>query len=126
MNLLSVSNVARIGREKPLFTEVTFGLNEGDKAALIGKNGCGKSTLLNTIAGVLQPDEGTVVLNKEAGVSFLPQTPLFDREDTIRAHIFKSNSAKLTSSANMRIYATQWKLIHLQRSRKNLMKSPKK
>ena len=95
MNLLSVSNVARIGREKPLFTEVTFGLNEGDKAALIGKNGCGKSTLLNTIAGVLQPDEGTVVLNKEAGVSFLPQTPLFDREDTIRAHIFKSNSAKL-------------------------------
>ena len=80
MNLLSVSNVARIGREKPLFTEVTFGLNEGDKAALIGKNGCGKSTLLNTIAGLLQPDEGTVVLNKEAGVSFLPQTPLHETE----------------------------------------------
>ena len=58
MNLLSVSNVSRIGREQPLFTGVTFGLNEGDKAALIGRNGTGKSTLLATIAGILEPDEG--------------------------------------------------------------------
>ena len=95
MNLLSISNLAKIGREKPLFTGVTFGLNEGDKAALIGRNGTGKSTLLNTIAGVLQPDEGTVVINKEAGVSFLPQNPSYNKEDTIREHIFKSHYPKL-------------------------------
>ncbi|MCR4733924.1 MAG: ABC-F family ATP-binding cassette domain-containing protein [Treponema sp.] len=95
MNLLSVNNLARIGREKALFTEVTFGLQEGEKAALIGRNGSGKSTLLNTIAGILQPDEGTVVFNKEAGVSFLPQNPVFSPDDTIRNHIFKSNSPKL-------------------------------
>lgn len=95
MNLLSINNLAKIGREKPLFTNVTFGLQEGEKAALIGRNGCGKSTLLNTIAGVLQPDEGTVVINKEAGVSFLPQNPIFNSENTIREHIFKSNSPKL-------------------------------
>ncbi|MCQ2582898.1 MAG: ABC-F family ATP-binding cassette domain-containing protein [Treponema sp.] len=95
MNLLSINNLTKIGREKPLFTEVTFGLQEGEKAALIGRNGTGKSTLLNTIAGVLQPDEGTVVLNKEAGVSFLPQTPSFEPEDTIINHIFKHNSPKL-------------------------------
>lgn len=95
MNLLSINNLAKIGREKPLFTEVTFGIQEGEKAALIGRNGTGKSTLLNTIAGVLQPDEGTVVINKEAGVSFLPQNPVFNSEDTIRAHIFKNNSPKL-------------------------------
>ena len=95
MNLLSINNLAKIGREKPLFTGVTFGIQEGEKAALIGRNGTGKSTLLNTIAGVLQPDEGTVVINKEAGVSFLPQNPIFNAEDTIRAHIFKSDSPKL-------------------------------
>lgn len=95
MNLLSINNLSRIGREKPLFTGVTFGLQEGEKAALIGRNGTGKSTLLNTIAGVLQPDEGTVVINKEAGVSFLPQNPQFNPEDTIRQHIFRSDSPKL-------------------------------
>ena len=95
MNLLSISNLAKIGREKPLFTEVTFGLNEGDKAALIGRNGSGKSTLLNCIAGVLVPDDGQVVINKSAGVSFLPQNPVFNPEDTIRDHIFKSESPKL-------------------------------
>ena len=95
MNLLSINNLSKIGREKPLFTGVTFGLQEGEKAALIGRNGTGKSTLLNTIAGVLQPDEGTVVFNKDAGVSFLPQNPEFLNEDTIKTHIFKSNSPKL-------------------------------
>ena len=95
MNLLSISGLAKLSRENYLFTDVTFGLNEGDKAALIGRNGTGKSTLLNTIAGVLEPDRGTVVINKEAGVSFLPQNPVYDKEDTIRDHVFKSDSPKL-------------------------------
>ena len=96
MNILSINNLAKIGREKPLFTQVSFGIQEGEKAALIGRNGTGKSTLLATIAGVLQPDEGTVVINKESGVSYLPQTPVFNPEDTIREHIFKNNSPKLS------------------------------
>ncbi len=95
MNLLSISGLSKIGREKPLFTDVSFGLNEGDKAALIGRNGTGKSTLLNTIAGLLEPDEGSVTVNKEAGISFLAQNPIYNKEDTIRDHIFKSSSAKL-------------------------------
>ena len=95
MNLLSINNLSKIGREKALFTNVTFGIQEGEKAALIGRNGTGKSTLLNTIAGLLQPDEGSVVFNKEAGFSFLPQNPQYNPEDTIRQHIFKSDSAKL-------------------------------
>ena len=95
MNILSINNLAKIGREEPLFTGVTFGMDDGDKAALIGRNGTGKSTMLNTIAGVLAADEGTVVINKEAGVSFLPQNPVFDPQDTIRDHIFKSKSPKL-------------------------------
>jgi len=95
MNLLSINNLSKIGREKPLFTGVTFGIQEGEKAALIGRNGTGKSTLLNTIAGVYQPDEGAITINKECGISFLPQNPQYEKEDTIRQHIFKSDSPKL-------------------------------
>ena len=95
MNLLSVNNLTKIGREQPLFTGVTFGIDEGNKVALIGRNGTGKSTLLNTIAGVLQPDDGTVVINKASGVSYLPQNPQYNKTDTIKAHIFKSKSPKL-------------------------------
>ena len=84
-----------MGREKPLFQEVTFGLNEGDKAAIIGRNGTGKSTLLSVIAGVLPPDDGQVIINKLSGVSYLPQNPEFDGENSIREHIFKSESPKL-------------------------------
>lgn len=95
MNILSVNNLKKIGREEPLFSGVTFGLNDGDKAALIGRNGTGKSTLLNIIAGVLHADDGSVVINKESGFSFLPQNPDFNAQDTIREHIFKGNSQKL-------------------------------
>ena len=95
MNLLSIKDLSKIGREAPLFTNVTLGLDEGQKAALIGKNGAGKSTLLNTIAGVIAPDNGSVVFNKDSGFSYLAQTPAFDGEDTIRSHIFKNDSPKL-------------------------------
>ena len=95
MNILSVNSLSKLGREAPLFTEVTFGLNEGDKAAIIGRNGTGKSTLLNVIAGKLPADDGQVIVNKLSGVSYLPQNPEFDGENTIREHIFKSESPKL-------------------------------
>ena len=95
MNILSVNGLAKMGREAPLFKEVTFGLNEGDKAAIIGRNGTGKSTLLNVIAGVLPADDGQVIINKLSGVSYLPQNPEFEEKDTIREHIFKSESPKL-------------------------------
>ena len=95
MNILSINNISRMGREAPLFSDVTFGMDEGDKAAIIGRNGTGKSTLLSVIAGTLNADDGQVVINKSAGVSYLPQNPSFNGEDSIREHIFKSNSPKL-------------------------------
>ncbi len=95
MNILSINNLSKIGREEALFTGVTFGMDAGDKAAVIGRNGTGKSTLLATIAGVLTPDEGTVVLNKSAGVSYLPQNPPYKAGSTIREHIFSGRSPKL-------------------------------
>ncbi len=95
MNLLSVSKISRSGREKPLFTDVTFGLEEGEKVALIGRNGCGKSTLLSCITGELECETGSVVLNRAAGVSYLSQNPSFHSGDSIRDHIFTGAGAEL-------------------------------
>ncbi|ULQ58763.1 ABC-F family ATP-binding cassette domain-containing protein [Brucepastera parasyntrophica] len=95
MNLLSVSGLTKMGREYPLFTGISFGFDEGEKAALIGRNGSGKTTLLNCLAGQISPDAGTIALNREAGISFLPQNPSFNPEDSILDHIFKSESPGL-------------------------------
>ena len=96
MNVLSIKDLGKIGRDEPLFSGVSFGLNSGEKAALIGRNGCGKSTLLACIAGTLTAEDGTIVTAKECGISFLPQNPDYNPEDTIRNHIFKSESSKLS------------------------------
>lgn len=96
MNILSVKDLEKIGRDALLFTGVTFGLDEGDKAALIGRNGCGKSTLLKCIAGTLPAEKGSVVTANNCGISFLPQNPPYNPHDTIRSHIFKSHSSKLS------------------------------
>lgn len=95
MNILSVNEIEKMGRDELLFSDVTFGLESGEKTALIGRNGCGKSTLLSIIAGTLDADKGQVITNKQAGVSYLPQNPIFNANDTVSEHIFKSNSNKL-------------------------------
>ena len=95
MNLLSVKDLSKAGREKTLFQGVTFGLQENEKAALIGKNGSGKSTLLNVIAKNISMDFGEIVLNKEAKIAFLSQEVSFNPNDTISNHIFRSDSEKL-------------------------------
>ncbi|MGE4318588.1 MAG: ABC-F family ATP-binding cassette domain-containing protein [Deferribacterales bacterium] len=79
--------------DKQLFTEISFGIEEGQKTALIGVNGCGKSTLLKILAKKEQPDSGTVSWNRQCVINYLPQMPDFDPEDTILDAVFKSGSA---------------------------------
>ena len=74
MNLLSVENLSKSYGEKLLFSNVSFGLEKGQKSALVARNGTGKSTLLNIIAGLEMPDEGTVTLRKDLRIAYLPQT----------------------------------------------------
>ncbi len=97
MNVLSIKDLGKIGRDEPLFSGITFGLNSGEKAALIGRNGSGKSTLLACIAGTLTAEEGSIVTARDCGISFLPQNPTYHPDDTILDHLFKSESAKLAT-----------------------------
>ena len=73
MNLLSVENLSKSYGERLLFDHISFGLDRGQKTALVARNGTGKSTLLNIIAGLEQPDEGTVTMRKDLRIAYLPQ-----------------------------------------------------
>ena len=78
MNYLSAENISKTFGDKWLFRSVTFGLNRGDKVALIGANGAGKTTFMNVLMGNIPPDEGSVSLRKDIRVGYLDQSPDFD------------------------------------------------
>ncbi len=95
MNYLSVENVSKSYGTKVLFNKISFGLNQGNRIALIAKNGAGKSTLLKVLTGKEIADEGTVTFRKDIVVSYLDQNPLFDENDTVLEAIYKTNNPLL-------------------------------
>jgi len=92
VNLISVDKISKSVGSKILFENISFGIDEGEKIALIGINGSGKTTLLNILAGVDHPDSGKVSVNNDCYINYLRQFPKFDPEERIIDHIFKSNS----------------------------------
>lgn len=92
MNYLSVEQIAKSYGERILFTELSFGINEGQKIGFVAKNGTGKTSLLNILSGTDVPDEGNVVFRKGLNVSFLSQEPNLDPKLTIEETIFSSEN----------------------------------
>ncbi len=95
MNLISVDGISKLYGERQLFKDASFGIDEGEKVALIGINGCGKSTLLRILIGLEIEDEGSISRNRELKISFLRQIPETDPEDTVLDHIFRGKSERL-------------------------------
>ena len=83
MNLLTIENMSKSFTDKVLFDKVSLGINEGDRIGVIGINGTGKSTLLKIIAGLEEPDEGTVTKGKKVRIEYLAQNPEFDSKKKI-------------------------------------------
>ncbi len=83
MNYLTVEKLTKSYGEKLLFEDITFGIEKGQKIALIARNGTGKTTLLNIIAGLDTPDEGQVVTRGDISISYLPQIDHALYEDTV-------------------------------------------
>jgi len=92
VNYLSVENIAKSFGENPLFTNLSFGINEGQKVGFVAKNGTGKTTLLNILAGTDSPDEGRVVYRKEIIPAFLAQDPDLNPKLTVEETIFASDN----------------------------------
>ncbi len=94
MNLLTMENISKSYTERMLFDKVSLGIHENDKIGVIGINGTGKSTLLKIIAGIEEPDEGTITKGKHVRIDYLPQTPQFDESLTILENVIKGKTAK--------------------------------
>ena len=92
MNIVSLENISKNYGFKPLFENVTLGLEDPDKIGIIGANGSGKSTLLKIIAGVEVPDTGRVVRAKGQTLAYLSQNPAYDANLTVLETIFASSS----------------------------------
>jgi ATP-binding cassette subfamily F protein uup len=88
MHYVSVEHLGKSYGIKPLFSDLSFHINEGDKIALIAKNGSGKSTLLKILAGKESADEGKCWINKEVKCILFEQDPTFFESASVLDNIF--------------------------------------
>lgn len=91
MHYVTVEGLTKSYGAGPLFKDISFHIEEGDKIALVALNGAGKSTLLRILCGQESPDAGTVWIHKDVTVVMLEQQSAFDAEKTISASIFSQN-----------------------------------
>ena len=91
MNLVTIEHLTKSYTERLIFDDTDFSINEGEKIGLIGINGTGKSTLLKIVAGLEEPDNGTVVRGRNLDMRYLPQNPKFTEGDTIIESILRDN-----------------------------------
>lgn len=93
--MISVDNVTVMHGGTPLFSNITFNINESDKIALMGKNGAGKSTLLKIIAGQSKPTSGAISAPKGYVVAYLPQHLLTADDCTVMEETAKAFASYL-------------------------------
>jgi ATP-binding cassette subfamily F protein uup len=91
MHYVSVENLSKSYGVKPLFHNITFHIEEGDKIALVARNGSGKSTLLRILAGKETAESGTVWIHKDVTVALFEQEPSFIEDRSILDNIFHHN-----------------------------------
>lgn len=107
MNYLSVENISKAFGDKVLFSDVTFGIEKGDKTALIATNGSGKTTMLKILTGSESADTGTIAFCKDIKVAYLEQLPQFDESLTVEELI--ANMDHTDMLATIRRYETALK-----------------
>ena len=84
MNYLSIDNISKAFSDKLLFENISFGIEKGEKTALVAANGTGKSTMMKILVGKEESDKGTVSYNENIRIGYLEQLPQFDPESTIQ------------------------------------------
>jgi ATP-binding cassette subfamily F protein uup len=95
MNYLSVENISKAYGDKPLFENLTFGIQKGDKVAMIAANGAGKTTIMRILNGKEEADTGRLSYADGLRIGFLEQEPVFEETFTIRQLIDSNHTSVL-------------------------------
>ena len=88
--LLTVENLTKSFGDKLLFDDISFGINAGQKTALIARNGYGKSTLLNILTDKTLQDSGKVTFRGDVRMAYLPQQPELLPQQSVRSFVYSA------------------------------------
>ncbi len=100
VSYLQAEKVSKAFGMRVLFEDITLGIDEGQKVALVAKNGSGKTTLLKMLAGLEDPDTGEVNSRNGINIGYLPQDPDFDGETTVIETIFNAETPTINAIKN--------------------------
>jgi ATP-binding cassette subfamily F protein uup len=95
MHILSIETISKNYGIRPLFENVSLGLDSSDRIGVVGVNGSGKTTLLRLIAGEERPDDGRIVFAENVSLGYLPQNPPFDAEQTVLDAVFAASDSRM-------------------------------
>lgn len=101
MNLLTIENLNKSYTDRMLFDNASFSIQDTDKIGVIGINGMGKSTLLKLIAGVEQPDSGSIIMGNNIKIGYLPQNPVFKPNMTVLKAAYGNDASKESEAKAM-------------------------
>lgn len=90
ISYLQVENLSKSYGDLSLFENISFGIGQGQKIALIAKNGTGKTSLLNIISGKNSQDNGEVTFRNDLKIAYLEQNPDLNNENTVLNEVFNS------------------------------------
>ena len=96
ISYLQVENLTKSYGELTLFENISFGVGQGQKIALIAKNGTGKTTLLNIISGLDSQDSGDISFRSDLKIAYLEQNPDLNNSNTILNEVFNSTDPVLS------------------------------
>lgn len=92
LNIIQAEHLSKSYGEKVLFNDISFGIDKGQKVALIARNGSGKSSLMRVLAGLDLADSGKVTIRNGLRVAFLDQNPYLDLDSTVLDAVFSSGN----------------------------------
>ncbi len=123
MSYLQAEKVSKAYGMRVLFEDISLGIDEGQKVALVAKNGSGKTTLLKMLAGLDDPDSGEVNSRNGISIGYLPQDPDFDGEATVIETIFNSDNPTITAIKNYEHWLDMHSHNHTKESEIELQKA---
>ena len=98
-SILSAEGICKSYGSRPVLSGATLHIQPGERTGVVGLNGAGKSTLLRIVAGIEEPDAGTITQKNGLTVAYLPQTPDFAPGSTVLEQVFDGLSRDVRDAA---------------------------